>query len=55
MELTMKSHAPLKKHVESLVPKRQRGRPALHCWPSPGPPENAFGFQAATDVGTDIC
>ena len=26
-----------------LVPKRQRGRPATHCWPSPGSPEYTVG------------
>ena len=36
LEPTTKSHAPAEKNDESLVPKRQRGRPATHCWPSPG-------------------
>ena len=40
VEPTTKSHAPVE-HDESLVPKRQRGRPATHCWPTPGSPEYA--------------
>ena len=40
---TTKSHAPVEEHDESLVPKRQRGRPATHCWPSPGSPEYTVG------------
>ena len=43
VEPTTKSHAPVEEHDESLVPKRQRGRPATHCWPSPGSPEYTFG------------
>ena len=42
-EPTAKSHAPVEEHDESLVPKRQRGRPATHCWPSPGSPEYTVG------------
>ena len=41
--LTTKSHAPVEEHDESFVPKRQRGRPATHCWPSPGSPEYTVG------------
>ena len=41
--LTTKSHAPVEEHDESLIPKRQRGRPATHCWPSPGSPEYTVG------------
>ena len=40
---TTKSHAPVEEHDESLVPKRQRGRPATHCWPSRGSPEYTVG------------
>ena len=36
---TTKSHAAVEEFDDSLVPKRQRGRPATHCWPSPGSPE----------------
>ena len=36
VEPTTKSHVPVEEHDESLVPKRQKGRPATHCWPSPG-------------------
>ena len=43
VEPTTKSHAPVEEHDESLVPKRQRGRPATHCWPSPGSPEYTVG------------
>ena len=43
VEPTTKSHAPVEEHDESLVPKRQRGRPAMHCWPSPGSPEYTVG------------
>ena len=43
VEPTTKSHAPVEKHDESLVPKRQRGRPATHCWQSPGSPEHTVG------------
>ena len=39
VESTTKSHAQVEEHDESLVPKRQRGRPATHCWPSAGSPE----------------
>ena len=42
-EPTMKSHASVEELDESLVPKRQRGRPATHCWPSPGSPEYTVG------------
>ena len=35
--------ATVEEHDESLVPKRQRGRPATHCWPSPGSPEYTVG------------
>ena len=38
-ELTV--HALVEKHDESLVPKRLRGRPATHCWPSPGSAEHS--------------
>ena len=31
VEPTTKSHAPVEEHDESLVPKRERGRPATHC------------------------
>ena len=41
--LTTKSPAPVEEHDECLVPKRQRGRPATHCWPSPGSPEYTVG------------
>ena len=41
MEPTMKSRAPVEEHDESLVPKRERGRPATHYWSSPGSPEMA--------------
>ena len=43
VEPISKSHAPVEEHDESLVPKRQRGRPAAHCWPSPGSPEHTGG------------
>ena len=43
VEPTTKSHAPVGKHDESLVPRRQRGRPATHCWPSPRSPEYTVG------------
>ena len=43
VEPTTKSLAPVEKHDESLVPKRQRGRPATHCWQSPGSPEYTAG------------
>ena len=43
VEPTTKSHAPVEKHDESLVPKRRRGRPATHCWPSLGSPEYTVG------------
>ena len=43
VEPTSKSHAAVEEHDESLVPKRQRGRPATHCWPSPGSPEYTVG------------
>ena len=43
VEPTTKSHAPVEEHDESLVPKRQRGRPATHCWPSLGSPEYTVG------------
>ena len=43
VEPTTKSHAPVEEHDESLVPKRQRGRPATHCWPSLGSLEYAVG------------
>ena len=43
VEPTTKSHAPVEEHDESLVPKKQRGRPATHCWPSPGSPEYTVG------------
>ena len=33
VEPTTKSHAPVEERDESLVPKRQTGRPATHCWP----------------------
>ena len=42
-EPTTKSHAPVEEHDESLAPKRQRGRPATHCWPSSGSPEYTVG------------
>ena len=44
VEPTKKSHAPVEEHDESLVPKRQRGRPTTHCWPSPGSPEYTVGY-----------
>ena len=43
VEPTTKSHFPVEEHDESLVPKRQRGRPATHCWPSMGSPEYTVG------------
>ena len=43
VEPTTKSHAPVEEHDESLVPKRQRGRPAAHCWASPESPEYTVG------------
>ena len=43
VEPTTKSHAPAEEHDESLVPKRQRGRPATHCCPSRGSPEYTIG------------
>ena len=43
VEPTTKSHAPVEEHDESLVPKRQRGRPATDSWPSPGSPEHTVG------------
>ena len=43
VEPTTKSHAPVEEHDESLVPRRQRGRPATHCWPSPGSHEYTVG------------
>ena len=55
VEPTAKSHAPVEEHDESLVPKRQRRRPATHCWPSPGSPEYGWVVQAATEAATDIC
>ena len=50
---TAKSHAPVEEHEESLAPKRQRGRPASHVWPSLGSPENTVVL-AAMDGATDI-
>ena len=41
VEPTTKSHALVEEHDESLVPKRQRGRPATQCWPSLGSPEHS--------------
>ena len=43
VERTATSHAPVEDHEESLAPKRQRGRPATHVWPSPGSPEYTGG------------
>ena len=43
VEPTTKSHAPVEEHDESLVPKRRRGRPATHCWPSPRSPRYTVG------------
>ena len=43
LEPTLKSHAPVEEHDESLVPKGYRGRPASHCWPRPGSPEYTVG------------
>ena len=43
VEPTAKSHAPVEEHEESLAPKRQRGRPATHVWPSPGSAEYTVG------------
>ena len=43
VEPTTKSNAPVEEQDGSLVPKRQRGRPANHCWPSPGSPEYTVG------------
>ena len=43
VEPTTKSHAPVEEHDESLVAKRQRGRPATHFWPSPRSPEYTVG------------
>ena len=43
VEPPTKSHASVEEHDESLVSKRQRGRPATHCWPSPGSPEYTVG------------
>ena len=45
VEPTTKSRAPVEEHDESLVPERERerGRPATHCWPSPGSPEYTVG------------
>ena len=43
VEPTTKSHAPVEEHGESLAPKRLRGRPATHCWPSPGSLEYTVG------------
>ena len=40
---TAKSHAPVEEHEESLAPRRQRGRRAMHVWPSPGSPEYTVG------------
>ena len=34
VEPTTISHVSVEEHDESLVPKRQRGRPATHCWPT---------------------
>ena len=42
VEPTTKSHAP-EEHDESLLPKRQRVRPATHCWPSLGSLEFTVG------------
>ena len=52
VEPTTKSHAPVEEHDESLVPKKQRGRPATHCWPSPGSPE--FTSISSRDVRGDV-
>ena len=52
-EPTTKSHTPVEEHDESLLPKRHRGRPATHCWPSPGSPEYTVGVQGATVAATD--
>ena len=46
VEPTTKSHASVGEHDESLAPKRERGRPATHCWPSPGSPEYTVGCPA---------
>ena len=43
VEPTMKSHAPVEEHDESLVPKRERGRLATQCPPSVGSPEYTVG------------
>ena len=43
VEPTTKSHAPVEEHDECLAPKRQRRRPATHCWPSLGSPEYTVG------------
>ena len=61
VEPTAKSHAPVEVHDESLVPKRQRGRLATHCWPSLGSPEHTVGLsrlrrtqlQTFADVSTE--
>ena len=55
VEPTTKSHAPVEEHDESLVLKRQRGRPATHCWPSRDHPNTQLVVQAATVAATDTC
>ena len=56
VEPTTKSHAPVEEHDESLVPKRRRGRPATHCWPSPGSPRmHGWLSRLRPDAATDTC
>ena len=43
MEVAQAVEPTTKSHIDSLVPKRQRGRPATHCRPSPGSPEYTVG------------
>ena len=53
----------VEEHDESLVPKRQRGRPATHCWPSPGSPEYTVGcpgcdgrsYTTFDEMSTETC
>ena len=54
VEPTTKSHSPVEEHDESLVPKTQRGRPALLA-KSGITPNKQLVVQAATDAATDIC
>ena len=52
VEPTTKSHSPVEEHDESLAPKRQRGRPATHSWPSLGSAEYTVGCATAAAAHT---